>query len=118
MRCRTSSWSLRGCRGAAGRIREAQSETGVLTDDRKKSRNRKRRHLPGDHGDVVEISLTSLFDGQREEKPAPVPGEQRLLPLHTQTHRQCPAPTEGAVTGTGRGLTCLESQVSDESACL
>lgn len=49
------------------------------------SSKRKRSHLSGEHGDVVEISLTSLFDGQREEKPAPVRGEQRLLSLHRQT---------------------------------
>lgn len=41
-------------------------------------------HLLGEHGDVVEISLTSLSDGQREEEPAPVGGEQGLLCLRAE----------------------------------
>lgn len=40
-----------------------------------------RRHLSGEHGEVVEVALTSLRDGQREEEAAPVLGEQRHLPL-------------------------------------
>lgn len=39
------------------------------------------RHLSGEHGEVVEVALTSLLDGQREEEAAPVLGEQRHLPL-------------------------------------
>lgn len=40
-----------------------------------------RRHLSREHGEVVEVALTSLLDGQREEEAAPVLGEQRHLPL-------------------------------------
>lgn len=42
-------------------------------------------HLPAEHGDVVEVSLTSLFDRQSAEEAAPVFGEQRLLSLQRQT---------------------------------
>lgn len=46
-------------------------------------------HLPAEHGDVVEVSLTSLFDRQSAEEAAPVFGEQRLLSLRTQTEVAC-----------------------------
>lgn len=45
----------------------------------------KESHLPAEHGDVVEVSLTSLFDRQSAEEAAPVFGEQRLLSLRRQT---------------------------------
>lgn len=70
-------------RGAVWRIRtftQWEHKSG-----RWRSTARKRRHLSGEHCDVVENSLTSLFDGQREEKPAPVLREQRLLSLQRQT---------------------------------
>lgn len=40
-----------------------------------------RRHLSGEHGEVVEVALTPLFDGQCEEEAGPVLGEQWHLPL-------------------------------------
>lgn len=42
-------------------------------------------HLLGEHRDVVEVSVTSLLHRQREEKPAPVLGEQRILSLQRET---------------------------------
>ncbi len=83
-------------------------------------------HLFGEHRDVVEISLTSLFHGQDEEKPAPVLGEQRLLSLQRQTvtsevtyftpqrqniHR-CADNTAGdSFTVSGRNLIVVNNQV-------
>ncbi len=45
----------------------------------------KKSHLSGEHGDVVEVSLTSLFHRQSEEEAAPVLREQRLLSLQGRT---------------------------------
>lgn len=87
---------------------------------RRRSTARKRSHLSGEHGDVVEISLTSLFDGQREEEPAPVLREQRLLSLHRQTQLLLSSfndPKRRKTNGNMRS-TCRDSQVSDESSYL
>lgn len=39
-------------------------------------------HLCGEHGDVVELSTSSLFDRDSQEESAAVFGEHRLLVLH------------------------------------
>lgn len=100
-------------------------------------------HLFREHCDVVEVSLTSLFHGQSEEKPAPVLGEQRLLSLQGRTQftheclcvctrcfsygtytalRKVPLEMQGVYgevvcKSQKARFTCLESHVSDESSC-
>lgn len=78
---------------------------------------------------MVEVALTPLLDGQREEEAAPVLGEQRHLPLWAQTerflhqtsateHRDDCFSQAGSEVKVRQRFTCPESQVSDDSACL
>lgn len=144
MRWRTSFWLLRDWKNKikyANIPAEEYFSSDRLRLSHMKSQACDESHLLGEHGDVVEVSLTSLFHRQSEEKPAPVFREQRLLTLRTDTldvsgdalyvqrslHRSLPDSimkhTFSVKNSTAYQslvclrFTCLESQVSEDSSC-
>lgn len=61
------------------------------------SSNTRGAHLGGEHGDVMKLSSSSLFDWNGQEEPSAVFGEHWLLGLQ-RTEDHLPPPPESQTT--------------------